>query len=171
MSFHAVFSFLYACMLSLSLGRGAASRRHSRREATPTRNRRAVLPPKKCCGSRQSVSLPCVKELTHMRSMCVGVAETGSELARKSPLGRLPCVKGAGAKRLRDWQIFALFPLGKRGVLLRDQKYQKSAKEGFSSSFANLRALARVRRRKYARVLCAATGDKKLPQNEKASFF
>ena len=64
-----------------------------------------------------------------------------------------------------------LAPAGKRGVLLRDQKYQKSAKEGFSSSFANLRALARVCRRQFARRQSATTGAKKLPQNEKASFF
>ena len=56
------------------------------------------------------------------------------------------------------------------GVLLRDQKYQKSAKEGFSSSFANLRALARVCRRKYARRHSATTGAKNNPAERKSEL-
>ena len=84
-------------------------------------------------------------------------------MRKASPFYRLPCVKGAGAKRLRDWQVIVFSPRENAGVLLRDQKYQKSAKEGFSSSFANLRALARVCRRKFARRLSAATGAKNTP--------
>ena len=107
------------------------------------------------------------------RAACVGVAETGSELARSSPLYSLPCVKGGGTRSVTEGLFdFCFIPSGKNaGVLLRDQKYQKSAKEGFSSSFANLRALARVCRAEFARRHSAATGEKIIPQNEKASFF
>ena len=53
---------------------------------------------------------------------------------------------------------------------MRDQKYQKSAKEGFSSSFANLRALARVCRAEFARRHSAATGAKKSRRTKKQAF-
>ena len=162
-------------------GGGEAARSRARSPCrTPQRVRgktygetvwRGLAPAEKMLRKPPFNSLPCVKELTHMRSMCVGVAETGSEVAR-SPLSRLPCVKGAGTRSVTEGLFaFCFIPAGKRGVLLRDQKYQKSAKEGFSPVLCKPpRTCASVPQEVCARTLCRYR-RRQTPAERKSKLF